>query len=110
MRYANVAPCSPAMPPSRATQCSPAFLFPCESARTLARDVLYRAFGDPCWLNRDEVTRLLGALATMDIAGGAAYDGLVGAASSSDRRTLLTRDRRAERTYRLFGVNYQFVD
>lgn len=35
---------------------------------------------------------------------------LVGRAASSNERSLLTRDRRAERIYRLLGVTYRLVD
>ena len=38
------------------------------------------------------------------------YDALVGQAALADDRALLTRDRRAERTYRSLGVSYLFVD
>ena len=37
------------------------------------------------------------------------YDALVRAAACNNDRVLLTRDRRAERTYRSLGVAYQFV-
>ena len=42
-------------------------------------------------------------LAVLDIVGGSVYDALVGQASGTNGRTLLTRDRRAERTYRSLG-------
>jgi hypothetical protein len=38
------------------------------------------------------------------------YDALVPEAARAAGRTLLTRDRRAERTYRSLGVTYRFVD
>ena len=41
--------------------------------------------------------------------GGAIYDALVGEAARANGRTLLTRDRRAMRTYDLLGVVYELV-
>lgn len=52
----------------------------------------------------------LGQLADLGIVGGSVYDALVGQAASTHRRILLTRDRRAERTYRALDVQCQFVD
>jgi len=42
--------------------------------------------------------------------GGSVYDALVGQASAANGRTLLTRDRRAERTYRALGVRYRVIE
>lgn len=42
--------------------------------------------------------------------GGSVYDALVGQAALHNERVLLTRDRRAERTYRALGVRYQPID
>jgi hypothetical protein len=44
------------------------------------------------------------------LTGGATYDALVAAAARANGRRLLTRDRRAERTYRSIEVDYQFVE
>lgn len=49
-------------------------------------------------------------LGTLGIVGGSVYDALVGQAAMANRRTLLTRDRRAERTYRSLQFEYQFID
>lgn len=54
--------------------------------------------------------RLRTELGTFAIAGGAVYDALVGRADAADGRVLLTRDRRAVRTYRLLEVAHQMVD
>lgn len=60
-------------------------------------------------------TRHLGAKAaaalraeftSFGIDGGAVFDGLVAAAAREHALTLVTRDRRAERTYRALGVTY----
>jgi predicted nucleic acid-binding protein len=44
------------------------------------------------------------------VTGGATDDALVAAAARADERRLLTRDRRAEQTYRAVEVDYQFVE
>lgn len=75
-----------------------------------AADVIGRGFPDQCWLNEPELGTLLSRMAELGIVGGSIYDGLVGQAALTAGRTLLTRDRRAERTYRALGVDYRFVD
>ncbi|BBZ52193.1 hypothetical protein MHEI_39100 [Mycobacterium heidelbergense] len=42
-------------------------------------------------------------------AGGALYDGLVGAAAREHQLPLVTCDRRAESTYRALGVTYELL-
>jgi hypothetical protein len=75
-----------------------------------AVSVLAAAFPAECWLNAAGMRDLRERLATLDIVGGSVYDALVGQASVANGRTLLTRDRRAERTYRSLEVQYRFVD
>lgn len=75
-----------------------------------ATSVLSTAFPEDCWLDADGMHELRQRLSTLGIVGGSVYDALVGQAAAANGRTLLTRDRRAERTYRLLGVEYQFVD
>lgn len=75
-----------------------------------AESVLTRAFPDDCWLAAAETRELRVRLGELDIVGGAVYDALVGRAAAVNQRVLLTRDRRAERTYRLLDVDYRFVD
>jgi hypothetical protein len=75
-----------------------------------AVSVLAAAFPAECWLHAAGMRDLRERLATLDIVGGSVYDALVGQASVANGRTLLTRDRRAERTYRSLGVQYRFVD
>jgi hypothetical protein len=75
-----------------------------------AAAVLAAAFPEDCWLDATGTRDLRERLADLGIVGGSVYDALVGQASVTNRRTLLTRDRRAERTYRSLGVEYQFVD
>jgi predicted nucleic acid-binding protein len=74
-----------------------------------ASDVLAAAFPETCWLPAKESDRLRKTLGTLGIAGGSVYDALVGQAARTHGRTLLTRDRRAERTYQAVGVPYRFV-
>lgn len=52
---------------------------------------------------------LLRELAQAGLAGGAVYDGLVGAAARQHQLPLITCDRRAEPTYRMLGVNYELL-
>ncbi len=71
--------------------------------------VLAEAFPGECWLDAAGMRDLRARLAALDIVGGSVYDALVGQASVTNGRVLLTRDRRAERTYRALDVDYQFV-
>lgn len=75
-----------------------------------ASSVLAAAFGEGCWLDAAGTSELRDRLAGLDIVGGSVYDALVGQAAATNRRILLTRDRRAERTYRSLDVQYRFVD
>ena len=74
-----------------------------------AAAVLATAFPDECWLDAGETSNLYPRLADHEIVGGAVYDALVGSAARQHGRVLLTRDRRAERTYRSLGIAYEFV-
>lgn len=77
---------------------------------TQAAEVLAAAFPVECWLDTLAAGDLFRRLAGLGIVGGSVYDALVGQAAQTNRRMLLTRDRRAERTYRALAVPYQFVD
>lgn len=48
-------------------------------------------------------------MARVGVAGGAAYDALVALTAAQHGEELLTRDRRAEHTYRRLGVSYRVV-
>jgi len=74
-----------------------------------AASVLAAAFPQDCWLDADATRDLRERLADLGITGGSVYDALVGQASAANGRTLLTRDRRAERTYRSLGVKYRVI-
>lgn len=71
--------------------------------------VLARAFPEPCWLDPEASEALRGRLHECDIVGGSVYDALVGQAALHHGRILLTRDRRAERTYRALGIDHDLV-
>lgn len=75
-----------------------------------AASVLAAAFPQDCWLDADATRDLHERLADLGIMGGSVYDALVGQASAANGRTLLTRDRRAERTYRALGVRYRVIE
>jgi predicted nucleic acid-binding protein len=75
-----------------------------------ASQVLAAAFPEPCWLDAPATAELWSRLGELGLTGGATYDALVAAAARAGGRRLLTRDRRAERTYRAIEVDYQFVE
>ncbi len=75
-----------------------------------AASVLGAAFPESCWLGAEATQDLHDRLADVGIVGGSVYDALVGWAAMSDGRVLLTRDLRAERTYRALGVDYRIVE
>jgi predicted nucleic acid-binding protein len=52
---------------------------------------------------------LISYLAVHNVSGGATYDALVGSTAKAAGATLLTRDRRAVRTYELLQVEYEVV-
>lgn len=75
-----------------------------------AASVLTAAFPEDCWLDTSGTRDLRERLGGLDIVGGSVYDALVGRAAVTNQRRLLTRDRRAERTYRSLDVEYRFVN
>ncbi len=75
-----------------------------------ALSALTAAFGRPIGLNSRQAGALFGRLGSIGIVGGAVYDALVAEAARVHDTTLLTRDRRAQRTYDLLGVNHRYVD
>jgi len=83
--------------------------FPLRLSADQAVSVLAAAFPGDCWLDAAATRDLRERLGVLDIVGGSVYDALVGQASVANGRTLLTRDRRAERTYRSLQVEYRFV-
>jgi predicted nucleic acid-binding protein len=51
----------------------------------------------------------VGHMAEHGISGGATYDALVALTAAEHELELVTRDRRAEVTYRRLGVRYRLV-
>lgn len=78
------------------------------TSATVAR-LLHATFPHTRFLSAQATASLLGRLASGDIAGGAIYDALVGAAAAEHRVTLATRDRRAMDTYRSLDVAIELV-
>ena len=83
---------------------------PHRAASWIVVDFLSRSFPQapltlpaPAWRN------LLEQVAEAGIAGGAAYDALIGATARHAKATLLTRDRRATAIYEKLGVSYELV-
>jgi predicted nucleic acid-binding protein len=75
----------------------------------VAANLIDRAFPGRCWLTARQHDALLGRAGTLGLAGGMVYDALVGEAARIAGLTLLTRDRRAVRTYGLLGVPFELV-
>lgn len=71
--------------------------------------LLDAAFPDRCWLDGESADALLRQCGPLGITGGAIYDAVVGQAAAAHGRTLLTRDRRAQRTYDLLGIRYELL-
>lgn len=66
-------------------------------------------FPESRFLPATDTGDLLREFAQAGLAGGALYDGLVGAAARHHKLPLITCDRRTEPTYRLLGVNYELL-
>ncbi|VAZ73638.1 Ribonuclease VapC27 [Mycobacterium persicum] len=66
-------------------------------------------FPESRFLSATDTKDLLREFAELGLAGGAVYDGLVGAAARKHKLPLITCDRRAELTYRVLGVNYELL-
>jgi toxin FitB len=73
-----------------------------------AEAVLSRRFPDPALsLGDAERDGLLGRLAGAGVLGGQVYDALIALEARAAGETLLTRDRRAQDTYRRLGVPFR---
>lgn len=77
---------------------------PVDALRLLAHNFPASAF-----LGEAEQTALGPELARANVAGGAVYDALVGAAARHHGRLLLTGDARARATYEVMGVEVEIV-
>jgi predicted nucleic acid-binding protein len=83
----------------------PARRSPAAVARLIAHN-----FPATRFLSGSAAAELLAGLGTLDIAGGAVYDALVGAAAVEHGLTLMTRDRRAVDIYRRLDVGFVLLD
>lgn len=66
-------------------------------------------FPASCFLSARATQQLVGRLAALGIAGGAAYDALVAATALEHGLPLATRDRRALETYRALGAHVELI-
>lgn len=73
-------------------------------------ELLESRFPDqPFALDGHDLTRLLSTMAVARLRGGQVYDAVVGYTAKLAGATLLSRDRRAERTYRALGVECELL-
>jgi toxin FitB len=73
-----------------------------------AAAVLASRFGEePLQLAGAERRTLMSTLAAAGVGGGASYDGLVALEAAAHEQVLLTRDARAQDTYRRLGVAFR---
>jgi predicted nucleic acid-binding protein len=66
-------------------------------------------FPESRFVSATATKHLLREFAEVGLAGGALYDGLVGAAARQHKLLLITCDRRAEPTYRMLDVDYELL-
>lgn len=66
-------------------------------------------FPESRFLSATDTRDLMREFVDAGLAGGALYDGLVGAAARKHKLRLVTCDRRAEPTYRVLGVDYELL-
>lgn len=81
-------------------------------ARVAPRDaatLIDETFGNAVTLDEASFREIHRELADRGIAGGAVYDGLVGAAARGQGLTLATRDARARGTYEAIGARVEVV-
>lgn len=72
-------------------------------------ELLERAFPNRCWLSARQHDSLLRRLPSLGVIGGMVYDALVAEAARMNGHVLLTRDLRAQRTYELIGVRFEYI-
>jgi len=83
---------------------------PFRIAAPVVAEYLRRRWADKIVLPTDElVARLPQTMESAGLAGGATYDGLIALTAQETGQTLLSLDRRAQRTYRLLGVSHQLL-
>jgi hypothetical protein len=74
----------------------------------IAADVLSRRFPDTP-LSVEDRHGVLRTLARAGVLGGATYDGLVALEAARHDETLVTLDRRAQRTYERLGARFEAI-
>lgn len=74
-----------------------------------ATDLVARVFPDVMMLDPEQAAALLARLGPLGVSGGGTYHAMVAEAARVHGATLLTRDRRALRTYDLVGVDHEFI-
>ena len=82
---------------------------PLAVAAPVVTQLLQRVFPTVLWLDAAATEDLVRRLGPLGISGGAVYDALVGEAAAQHDAPLLTRDRRAVRTYDLLGVEHELI-
>jgi predicted nucleic acid-binding protein len=82
---------------------------PARRSPAAVQRLLQQNFPATRFLPADAAADLFDELATLGLAGGAVYDGLVAAAARAHSAELATRDLRAADTYRALGVRIQFL-
>jgi predicted nucleic acid-binding protein len=60
-------------------------------------------------LRADRYLLALSAIASAGLGGGAVYDAIVGATAREHDATLLTLDRKAQRTYQAVGASFELI-
>lgn len=78
-------------------------------APDVAAYLVARVFPEVVALDHDQTSELHARVGPLGIVGGAVYDALVAESALVHDRVLLTRDRRARRTYDLLGVHHEQV-
>jgi predicted nucleic acid-binding protein len=61
-------------------------------------------------LDASDCTSTLGRLAAAGVSGGATYDGLIAMTALEHDLELISRDRRAARSYRALGVRFKLLE
>lgn len=83
---------------------------PLRISGSVAAEALGRSWGQRAIApSPDLLVGLPARLARASIVGGASYDGLVALTADEHGRTLVSLDLRAERTYRVLGVDFHLL-
>lgn len=81
------------------------FAVPVEAAVASIRSVCTKARH----LSAQRYLPVLSAVGTAGLGGGAIYDAIIGATAQEHGATLLTLDRRAQRTYRAVDASFELI-